>query len=78
MLCGLPRDKAQRMAAQMLLGAAKLALEGGEHTGQMKDAICSPAGTTIAGVRKLESMAFRSAAMEAVIAAYERTEALKK
>ena len=68
-LCGLPRDKAQRMAAQMLLGAAKLALEGGEHTGQMKDAICSPAGT---------SMAFRSAAMEAVIAAYERTEALKK
>ena len=77
-LCGLPRDKAQRMAAQMLLGAAKLALEGGEHTGQMKDAICSPAGTTIAGVRKLESMAFRSAAMEAVIAAYERTEALKK
>ena len=77
-LCGLPRDKAQRMAAQMLLGVAKLALEGGEHTGQMKDAICSPAGTTIAGVRKLESMAFRSAAMEAVIAAYERTEALKK
>lgn len=76
-LCGLPRDKAQRMAAQMLLGSARLALESGEHTGQMKDAICSPGGTTIAGVRKLESMAFRSAAMEAVIAAYERTESLK-
>ena len=77
-LCGLPRDKARRMAAQMLLGSAKLALESGDHTGQMKDAICSPGGTTIAGVRKLESMAFRSAAMEAVIAAYDRTEELKK
>ena len=77
-LCGLPRAKAQRMAAQMLLGSAKLALKGGEHTGAMKDTICSPGGTTIAGVRKLESMAFRSAAMEAVIAAWERTQALKK
>lgn len=77
-LCGLPRDIAQRMAAQMLLGTAQLALKSGEHTGQMKDAICSPGGTTIAGVRKLESMAFRSAAMEAVIAAYERTNALKE
>lgn len=77
-LCGLPRATAQRLAAQMLLGNAKLALESEQHTGQMKDAICSPGGTTIAGVRKLESMSFRSAAMEAVIAAYERTEALKQ
>lgn len=77
-LCGLPRATAQRLAAQMLVGNAKLALESEQHTGQLKDAICSPGGTTIAGVRKLESMAFRSAAMEAVIAAYERTEELKK
>ena len=71
-LCGLPRKKAQRMAAQMLLGMATQALESGEHTGTLKDAVCSPAGSTIAGIRKLESMSFRSAAMEAVIAAWER------
>lgn len=71
-LCGLPRKKAQRMAAQMLLGMATQALESGEHTGALKDAVCSPAGSTIAGIRKLESMSFRSAAMEAVIAAWER------
>ena len=71
-LCGLPREKARRMAAQMLLGAATQALSADEHTGALKDAVCSPAGATIAGVRKLESMSFRSAAMEAVIAAWER------
>ena len=77
-LCGLPRATAQRLAAQMLLGNAKLALESGQHTGQLKDAICSPGGTTIAGVRKLEQLGFRSAAMETVIAAYEKTLDLKK
>ena len=71
-LCGLPRKKAQRMAAQMLLGMATQTLESDEHTGTLKDAVCSPAGSTIAGIRKLESMSFRSAAMEAVIAAWER------
>ena len=74
---GLPRQKAQRYAAQMLLGTAKLALEGGGHTAAMKDAICSPGGTTIAGVRTLEQRGFRAAAMDAVIAAYERTKALQ-
>ena len=74
---GLPRATAQRYAAQMLLGTAKLALEKGEHTGAMKDAICSPGGTTIAGVRVLEQRGFRAAAMDAVIAAYERTSQLK-
>ena len=77
-LCGLPRATAQRLAAQMLLGNAKLALESSQHTGQLKDAICSPGGTTIAGVRKLEQLGFRSAAMETVIAAYEKTLDLKK
>ena len=76
-LCGLPREKARRMAAQMLLGTAALALASGQHTGALKDAVCSPAGSTIAGVRKLESMSFRSAAMAAVIAAWEREKECK-
>ena len=71
--CGLPRAKAQRYAAQMLLGTAALALEGGEHPGAMKDAVCSPGGSTIQGVRVLEAGGFRSAAFEAVVAAYEKT-----
>ena len=75
--CGLPRDKARRYAAQMVLGTAQLALQSGQHTAAMKDAVCSPGGTTIAGVRALERGGFRSAAMEAVIAAYEKTLALK-
>ena len=74
--CGLPRDKARRYAAQMVLGTAQLALQSGQHTAAMKDAVCSPGGTTIAGVRALERGGFRSAAMEAVIAAYEKTLAL--
>ena len=77
-VCGLPRDKAMRYAQQMLLGNAKLALESGQHPAQLKDAICSPGGTTIAGVRALEEGGFRAAAMNAVIAAYERTLELKK
>ena len=76
--CGLPRDKAQRYAAQMLKGTAELALQSGRHTGALKDDVCSPGGTTIAGVRALEEGGFRAAAMNAVIAAYERTAALKQ
>lgn len=76
--CGLPRADAQRFAAQMLLGTAALALETGAHPGAMKDAVCSPGGSTIQGVRALEARGFRSAAMEAVIAAYEKTLELGK
>jgi len=76
--CGLPRDKANVYAAQMLLGAAQLALESGQPFGAMKDAVCSPGGTTIAGVRALEEGGFRAAAMNAVVAAYEKTLALKR
>lgn len=75
--CGLPRDKAQRYAAQMLKGTAELALQSSQHTGALKDAVCSPGGTTIAGVRALEEGGFRAAAMNAVIAAYEKTKALQ-
>lgn len=71
--CGLPRAQAVELAAQMMLGSAKLALRSGQHPGALKDAVCSPGGATIQGVRVLEEGGFRAAAMEAVIAAYEKT-----
>ena len=75
-LCGLPRAKAMVYAAQMLLGAASLALETELHPGQLKDAVCSPGGSTIAGVKTLEQFASRAAVIDAVEAAYEKTKAL--
>lgn len=76
--CGLARADALTFAAQMLLGSAKMVLESGQHPGVLKDAVCSPGGTTIAGVHALEEHGFRAAAMSAVLAAYERTLELKK
>lgn len=75
--CGLSRKQALEYAAQMLLGSAKLVLESGQHPGALKDAVCSPGGSTIAGVHALESGGFRAAAMNAVKAAYEKTKYLK-
>ncbi len=76
--CGLPRDKAQAYAAQMVAGAAQMVLHSGQHPGALKDAVCSPGGTTIQGVRTLEERGFRAAAMDAVIAAYDKTIELSK
>ena len=75
--CGLPRASALEFAAQMVAGSAKLVLESGKHPGGLKDAVCSPGGTTIQGVRALEEGGFRAAAMNAVIKAYEKTLNLK-
>ncbi len=77
-LCGLPRDKALTYAAQTLAGAAEYLMESGIHPGKLKDNVCSPGGTTIEGVRTLEACGFRSAATEAVIAAYEKALELAK
>lgn len=66
---GLPRDLATKLAAQTLLGAAKMVLENNQHPSVLKDQVCSPGGTTIAAVHKLEQAGFRAALMDAVEAA---------
>lgn len=76
--CGLPRDKAIRYAAETVIGSAKMALESGKHPEKLKDEVCSPGGTTIAGVHALENRSFRAACMEAVTEAYDKTLKLKK
>ena len=75
--CGLRYDQALALAAQTLIGAAGTALTSGKHPGKLQAEVCSPAGTTIAGVRTLEQRGFRAAAMNAVIAAYEKNRDLK-
>ena len=77
-MCGLPRDKAMAYAARTLEGTAKLLLETGNHPGQLKDAVCSPGGSTIVGVKALEDGGLRSAAINAVEAAYYKTKELGK
>jgi pyrroline-5-carboxylate reductase len=69
---GLSRDKALSYAAQTVLGAAAMVRETGRHPGELKDMVCSPGGTTIAGVAALEAAAFRGAVMSAVEAAHKR------
>ena len=75
-MSGLPREKAIEFAAQTVLGAARMVLDSGKSPGKLKDEVCSPGGTTITGVRVLEDRAFRSAVMEAVIAASEKSAAM--
>jgi pyrroline-5-carboxylate reductase len=63
---GMPRDKAYKFAAQAVAGSARMVLETGKHPGELKDMVCSPAGTTIEAVRVLEEKGFRSSIMEAM------------
>ncbi len=73
---GLSRAQAIELAAQTLLGAAKMVLETGEHPDVLRDKVTSPAGTTIEGVRVMERGGVRSALIEAVLAATEKSKAL--
>jgi pyrroline-5-carboxylate reductase len=77
---GLPRDVAMKLAAQTCVGAGKLVLEYGDagHPAVIKDKVCSPGGTSIAGVAALEQSGFRAAAMKAVTAAVEKGRELGK
>lgn len=77
-MAGLPREQAQRFAAQAVLGAAAMVLETGAHPGALKDAVCSPGGSTIVGVEALERGAFRAAVASAVYEAYLKTTQLGK
>ncbi|MFW5885688.1 MAG: pyrroline-5-carboxylate reductase [Halanaerobium sp.] len=77
-LKGLDRETALKLAAQTVKGGAEMVLSSGKHPAQLKDMVCSPAGTTIAGVAALEEMAFRSAVIKAVKTAAERSEELGK
>ena len=70
--CGLPRDKALQFAAQMMKGSAELLLADNMHPAVLKDRVCSPGGSTIQGVRRLEESGFRAAVMDAVIATFEK------
>lgn len=75
---GIPRATAYEMVAQTVIGSAKMLLETGEHPGKLKDNVCSPGGTTIAGVAALEEAGFRNAIMKAADACYQKAIDLKK
>jgi len=73
---GIQRNKAYKMAAQAVLGSAKMVIETGLHPAELKDRICSPGGTTIEAVKSLEKNGFRSAMMEAMERCTDKAEKL--
>ena len=75
-LCGLPRNQAIKLAAQTVMGASKMVLDTGTHPGTLKDAVCSPGGTTIEAVKSLESDAFRGSVIKAVERCAQKSKAL--
>ncbi len=76
--CGLPRDKALTYATQTLIGSSKLLATSQKHPGELKDAVCSPGGSTIMGVKALENGCMRGSVINAVNDAFSRTKELGK
>ena len=76
--CGLPRAKAMEYAAMTMVGAGEMYLQTKTHPGALKDAVCSPGGSTICGIRALEDKGFRGAAMDCVIATFQKNKELGK
>ncbi|MBO5734330.1 MAG: pyrroline-5-carboxylate reductase [Clostridia bacterium] len=74
---GIPRDAAYKLAAQSVLGSAKMVLETGKHPAELKDMVCSPKGTTIEAVAELEARGFRSAIIEAIKKCNEKANNIK-
>lgn len=70
-MMGLGRESALRFASHAVMGAGAMALETGEHPGRLKDMVCSPGGSTIAGVARLEELGFRGSVIEAAAASYK-------
>ena len=75
---GMPRPQAYKFAAQSVLGSAKMVLETGKHPGELKDMVCSPGGTTIAAVAKLEETGFRSSIMQGMKACADKSREMSK
>ena len=73
---GLDRSTAYKLAAQMVMGSAKLVLESGKHPGELKDSVCSPGGSTIVGVKALEDGNVRASFINAVIQSCEKSKAM--
>ena len=76
--CGLPEEKAMLYAKQMLLGSAKLALESDQHPSALREAVCSPGGSTIEGIYALQNEKFPDAVEKAVVASFKRNQELGK
>lgn len=75
---GMPRPQAYKFAAQAVMGSAKMVLETGKHPGELKDMVCSPAGTTIEAVRVLEEEGFRAAVIKSVVACMDKSKEMSK
>jgi len=77
-MAGMPRAQAYKFAAQSVLGSAKMVLETGRHPGDLKDMVCSPAGTSIEAVKVLEEEGLRSSVIKATVASVDKSIEMSK
>ncbi len=77
-LAGMPRQQAYKFASQAVMGSAKMVLETGKHPGELKDMVCSPAGTTIEAVKVLEEEGFRARVIKSIVACIDKSKDMSK